>query len=103
MGPLTQQEYQALLDASDICRKYKEAIDPKSAFEILSERVLAVQQEEEQVKADKHGSKAAPKSARAQKSTFEEVMTSPVAKQVGRELVRGVFGMLFGSTSRRRR
>ena len=42
-----------------------------------------------------------------EKSTFEEVMGSPVAKQGGREVVRGIFGMLFGSaprkTSRRRK
>ena len=41
-------------------------------------------------------------SRKAEKSTFEEVMSSPVTKQVGRELVRGVFGMLFGTTPRRR-
>ncbi|CAN5601386.1 DUF853 family protein [soil metagenome] len=101
MGPLTAQEYQALLDGSEIFKKYKEAIDPKSAFEILSERVKAVQQEQQEAAAEKEAPKAPAKSARAEKSTFEEVMTSPVAKQVGKELVRGVFGMLFGSTPRR--
>jgi hypothetical protein len=42
------------------------------------------------------------KSRKNEKSTFEEVIGSPVAKQVGRELVRGVFGLLFGTTPRRR-
>ncbi|HRG10586.1 MAG TPA: ATPase, partial [Cyclobacteriaceae bacterium] len=40
---------------------------------------------------------------RKEKSTLEEVMSSPVSKQIGRELVRGVFGMLFGTTRTRRR
>ena len=40
-------------------------------------------------------------STRKEKSTFEEVMASPVVKQVGKELVRGVFGMLFGTSTRR--
>lgn len=35
--------------------------------------------------------KAPVKSRCIEKSTIEQVMTSPVAKQVGRELVRGVF------------
>ena len=96
MGPLSQQEYQAHLDGSEMVKKYQEAIDPKSAFEILNERVR-----QEQVGADKQTSQSTTRSGRAEKSTFEQVMTSPVAKQVGRELVRGVFGMLFGSAPRR--
>ncbi len=99
MGPLTQQEYQSQLDGSDMFKKYKDAIDPKSAFEILNERVQAVQQSN----APSNASKPSGRAAKAEKSTFEQVMTSPVAKQVGKELVRGVFGMLFGSAPRRSR
>ena len=97
MGPLSQQEYQSHLDGSDRVKKYKDAVDPRSAFEILNERVQAA--------AVKPSDAPQPssRSAKPAKSTFEEVMTSPVAKQVGRELVRGVFGMLFGTTSRKRR
>jgi hypothetical protein len=39
---------------------------------------------------------------KVEKSTFEEVISSPVAKQVGRELVRGVFGVLFGTGRRKK-
>lgn len=99
MGPLSHQEYQGHLDGSVMVKKYKEAIDPKSAFEILNERVQAVRQGE--VEAGKQTSRPTPRSGHTEKSTFEQVMTSPVAKQVGRELVRGVFGMLFGSAPRR--
>lgn len=45
--------------------------------------------------------KTQTRTTRKEKSTFEEVIGSPVAKQVGRELVRGVFGMLFGTSTRR--
>lgn len=96
MGPLTAQEFQAQLDASEMVKKYKDAIDPRSAFEILNERVQAAGQVQQQTQA------TPSRSAKQQKSTFEEVMASPVAKQVGKELVRGVFGMLFGTTTRRR-
>jgi hypothetical protein len=30
---------------------------------------------------------------------LEEALASPLAKQIGRELVRGVFGMLFGKST----
>jgi len=100
MGPLAPEEYKALLDGSEFNKKYQEAIDPRSAFEILNERVQAVKQEQEQA-AQTKATKSAPRSTKVEKSTFEEVLSSPITKQVGKELVRGVFGMLFGSAPRR--
>jgi hypothetical protein len=101
MGPLNDSEYQQQLDQSDLYKKYKETVDPRSAFEMLDEKMQAAQQLQEKEKQQKQEARPT-RSARAEKSTFEEVLTSPVAKQVGRELVRGVFGMLFGTTPRRR-
>lgn len=94
MGPLSSDEYQTHLNNSDVFKKYKETIDPQSAFEILDARmkqqITTAEQKQQQTTSRKQ-----------EKSTFEEVIASPVAKQVGRELVRGVFGMLFGTTTRR--
>jgi len=101
IGPLTPEEYKALLDASDMYEKYKETIDPRSAFEILNERVQALKQGQEQAAAQTQAAKTTARSTKPEKSTFEEVLSSPITKQVGRELVRGVFGMLFGSAPRR--
>lgn len=100
MGPLTPGEYQQHLDQSEMFKKYKDAVDPRSAFEILNERMQAIRQEQETA-APPAATRPASRSAQPEKSTFEQVMASPVARQVGRELVRGVFGMLFGSTPRR--
>jgi DNA helicase HerA-like ATPase len=97
MGPLGESEYQQHLNSSDAVRKYKDSQDPQSAFEILSGRMkedAARAEEAKQVKP-------APK-GKQEKSTFEEVINSPVAKQVGRELVRGVFGVLFGTGRRKK-
>ena len=93
MGPLSLPEYETHLKTSDMFQKYKEPVDPQSAFEILEKKME--RNEEEQ-------SKTSPARGRKEKSTFEQVIASPVAKQVGREIVRGVFGMLFGTTPRRR-
>jgi DNA helicase HerA-like ATPase len=101
MGPLTTQEYQSHLDGSSLNKKYKETVDPRSAFEMLEEKMQSARKEEEKVQQQKEEVKSAGRPARQEKSTFDEVLSSPVTKQIGRELVRGVFGMLFGSTPRR--
>lgn len=103
MGPLTDSEYQQQLNNSDIYKKYKDAVDPQSAFEILNDRLKAHEDEQQQIKEEKEAAKKPVGRPRQEKSTFEEVFTSPVAKQVGKELVRGVFGMLFGTTTTRSR
>ena len=103
MGPLTDAEYKQHLSQSDMMKKYQEVVDPRSAFDILSERVQKIQEEQEAEKSEQAnaGTPVAKTSGRPQKSTFEEVLSSPITKQVGKEIVRGVFGMLFGSAPRR--
>ena len=97
MGPLSEREYKQLLEDSDLYDKYKDAVNPQSAFEILEERMAEHVEEEVKEKEER----ASKRSTRQEKSTFDQVLSSPVAKQVGRELVRGVFGVLFGTTTRR--
>ncbi|MGC4022813.1 MAG: DUF853 family protein [Cyclobacteriaceae bacterium] len=97
MGPLTDSEYKSQLENSEFYKKYKDTVDPRSAFEILNERIQSNQEQEETTQAPKSRKTA------SEKSTFEQVLSSPITKQVGKEIVRGVFGMLFGSTTTRRR
>jgi uncharacterized protein len=99
MGPLSEGEYKSQLDSSDMYKKYKETIDPKSAFEILNDRLQTHQEEKEEEKQQAEEAKP-QKAGRQEKSTFEKVITSPVTQQIGKSLVRGVFGMLFGAPKR---
>lgn len=96
MGPLSESEYRSQLGQSEFYKKYKNTVDPKSAFEILNERVQASQEQSIE-------KKTTPGRRGTEKSTFEQVLASPITKQVGKEIVRGVFGMLFGTTTTRRR
>jgi hypothetical protein len=100
MGPLTEAEYKSYLEQSEFFKKYKDAVDPTSAFELLNERIQSSQQTQAEVKASSVSSSTSR--SRQEKSTFEQVLNSPITKQVGKEIVRGVFGMLFGSQPRRR-
>lgn len=102
MGPVSESEYQEILQHSDSYKKYKDAVDPQSAFELLSERMQKHEDEKREAEESRESkSSSRSTSTRKEKSTFEEVMGSPVAKQVGKEIVRGVFGMLFGTSTRR--
>jgi hypothetical protein len=103
MGPLTTDEYSNVLKASDLNRKYKDAVNPQSAFEMLENRMKETKEKEEAEDIRQGKEREATRSSaskRQEKSTFDQVLSSPVAKQVGRELIRGVFGVLFGKTSR---
>lgn len=100
MGPLSESDYAANIKNSDLNKKYAESINPESAFEILSERMQKTQDEAAEIEEEKREAKeSAPR--RGEKSTFEKVLASPVTRELGKQLVRGVLGMFFGKTGRR--
>jgi len=104
MNILSESEIDSLIANSEIASKYNKQIDRESAFEILNEKLLEKDEEEEEEKDVKVKE---VKSKRKEKSTLEEVMSSPVTKSIGttifRELTRGLLGVLGVSTSTRRR
>lgn len=100
MGPLTETDYFSIVKGSDKNKKYAEAINPESAFEILSERMEKLQKEAQEAEEEKQEAKeVAPR--RGEKSTIEKVLASPVTRELGKQLIRGVFGMLFGKAPRK--
>ena len=102
MGPLAADAYQALISSSQMTAKYSEAVDPESAYEILTKRVNEKLAEEEQVKQQQAEAKEEAKQ-KNEKSAFEEVIDAPITRQIGKEIVRGIFGMLIGKKPRSRK
>jgi hypothetical protein len=99
MGPLEEDDYKARMRESELFKKYQEQIDPESAFEILGRRMERYEADpEEQVAKNQPGASR----RRKEKSTLEQVLQSTTVRQIGREVVRGVFGMLFGKSGRSR-
>jgi DNA helicase HerA-like ATPase len=102
MGPLTQADYDTHVRSSSLYLKYRDPIDPESAYEILIKKMDAHARSKEESKQIIQQEKQ----QKAEKSMITEALSSPLAKQIGREVVRGVFGMLFGkkttSTSRKK-
>lgn len=102
MGPMSASECESLMKSSALYQKYQENLDPESAFELLNKRIEArelAQKEEEEAKAEADEAKSSG-SKRAEKSTFEKVISAPITRQIGTAIVRGLFGMLTGKKSR---
>ncbi|MCS6929694.1 MAG: DUF853 domain-containing protein [Saprospiraceae bacterium] len=103
MDVLTSEELERIVAQSKLVRKYNQEIDRQSAYEILTEKIQEVQERSPQ----KEIPSARP--TRPEKSVFEQVLDSPVTRQIGttiaRELTRGLLGVLGvgGASSRRRK
>ncbi|MEO0936634.1 MAG: helicase HerA-like domain-containing protein [Pseudomonadota bacterium] len=118
LGPITDAERKAILAASDMCGKYDQTLDRKSAFEILRARAdkAAAEAEAAEAKAEeaetpslrefnnarRYSAKRVPRSSSRtprRGPTFGEAMTKMVVKELtgttGRRIVRGVLGGLF--------
>ena len=101
MDVLSPKEISSIVRESELIDTYYKTIDRESAHEILMERVDEMLEEREKQNTEK--SKTTRRSSRVEKSTFEKILTSPVANSIARELTRGILGIFGISTTTRRR
>ncbi|MBE5318953.1 DUF853 family protein [Pedobacter sp. MR2016-19] len=103
MGPLTAADFDQVVHASPMYTKYKDAIDRESAYEILTRRIndqtAVVEQQKQEAEAQKQAEKES-KPKPGEKSLVEQVMGATITRQIGKEIVRGIFGMLTGKKTR---
>ncbi len=114
MDVLSQSEIDTVIRQSALVKEYNIDLDRTSAFEMLQERMeQRLEQEEaqqqaeerirnEQIDAHKEPTRSRSTSGRTQKSTFEQVLKSPVTNMIARELTRGLLGVLGIKTTTRR-
>jgi DNA helicase HerA-like ATPase len=119
LGPATLEERKAVINSSPVAALYDREVDRESAFELITKRTAARDEEEAQIEAEKAAAKQrvleekelakqakeadrAERAARPRASNREGVMEAVVksagramAGQLGRQLVRGVLGSLF--------
>lgn len=105
IGPLTDQERQTILSRSPLKGRYDVALDRESAFELLQVRARESMLRAEEAKQSEAKAKAEKKdggwftgSGRRQ-GVGEALVKSAVrtiGTQLGREILRGVMGSLFG-------
>ncbi|HMQ49350.1 MAG TPA: DUF853 family protein [Saprospiraceae bacterium] len=108
MDVLTPQEIDAIIARSHMIPKYNRTIDSRSAHDILTEKLEEARQETFQEEIRNQRETARKTSTRKEKTVFDQVMSNPTTKQIGRtvarELTRGLLGVLgLSSTSRRSR
>lgn len=105
IGPIEKIEIQKLIKNSELYGKYQESVDRESAFEILKEKAekqkqtdLELQKLEAKYDYDTPRRKTRKKKASKGVGYWAyKTANSRVGKQLGRQLVRGVLGGLFGT------
>ncbi|MDY0274917.1 MAG: DUF853 family protein [Desulfomicrobium sp.] len=104
IGPLADQERQAIMFRSPLKGRYDVAIDRESAFEMLQDRAQKALAQTEEVKSQKNAAKAPSAfdwlSGSGKRQGLGEAVIKSTARtignRVGQEIVRGVLGTLFG-------
>jgi hypothetical protein len=106
MAPLTPDELAADIRQSDLLGEYGTAVDRESARELLAKRMAATTPPADAAPAAR-GGKPARTVAQVVGAGVIGAMSSTVGRTVGREIVRGLFGLLGAkpprSTTRRTR
>lgn len=102
MGSMDEQSCQALMQQSELYSKYKEATDPESAYEILTNRINQKLSEENEVNTVNENTLQPNRNGKPEKTIVEQVMGATITRQIGKEIVRGIFGMLTGKKPRSR-
>ena len=102
MAPLSASELQTLIQSSELHQKYNTTIDVESAYEILTDRVNDRLKEQEE-QANQEISAKNIQHPSNEKSALEKIIAAPITRQIGREIVRGLFGMLTGKKPSSRR
>jgi uncharacterized protein len=100
LAPLSPEERARVQKASPVRGKYDEAVDRESAHERLQAR--AAQRAEEAPAQRGRGRAAEPRSEIADTlGAMAKSVARSAGTQIGRELVRGILGGLFGSGKKR--
>jgi predicted flap endonuclease-1-like 5' DNA nuclease len=91
MDVLTDAEIDNIISKSKLVRKYGEAVDPESAYEILTRKLEAAASQEASQEAEEKPSsrKALPKE--------ESIFDNPVVKQIGRTAASVITRSLLGA------
>jgi DNA helicase HerA-like ATPase len=92
IGPIDPAQRQGIIRQSLLYGQYEKAMDRESAYELLQRRVEKIHEETAKVEADK------PK-GRQPDSLLESVVkstTRAMGSQIGRSIIRGVLGSIFG-------
>jgi hypothetical protein len=100
LSPLTPEERSKIVRGSTLYGHYEKTVDRESAFEKLKARTEGRKMEAEETPSSKRGP--------ARRSPVEEIVGAvatsaahAIGSQIGRQIIRGVLGSLFGGSRKR--
>jgi hypothetical protein len=99
IGPLNAEERQQRLSRSPFKGRYDDMVDRESAFEMLKARAEEQAELAEQAQAnDAQNRPARNRSSRRQSAgeAFIKSAARAIGSQLGRQIIRGIMGSLFG-------
>ncbi len=99
MDVLTTEEQDKIVSSSEISGLYNEVIDRQSAYEILTKKIETTETQDNQTTVESNKKEEGNSIV----NTISNVSKNPIVKQMAREITRGIFGVLFGKTTSRRR
>ncbi|MBK9706723.1 MAG: DUF853 domain-containing protein [Acidobacteria bacterium] len=102
LGPITPQERAQVIQSSIIAGHYENAVDRESAFEILKNRR---EEADAAIQETTENSKPSPVAKEASNilGAFATSAARSIGSSLGRQIIRGVLGSIFGGSSGRRR
>lgn len=99
IGPLSIEERRDRIDRSPLKGRYDHAVDRESAYEILKTRAreAEVQQDREsRLKTDQRTKNTGGRKRQSTGEAFVKSAARSIGNQVGRQIIRGIMGSLFG-------
>jgi DNA helicase HerA-like ATPase len=103
MDVISPAEQDEKIKNSKLAREYEELIDRESAYEILKGKISASPEiEKEQPKSNKQDQTGSEKYSGIAE-TIKDVANSSIGKTIVREVTRGLFGVLLGKSTTRKR
>jgi DNA helicase HerA-like ATPase len=101
LAPLTPDERAAVIRGSVLFGHYEKTVDRESAYEKLKAR-METEKAEEAATAGRAGRSAEPQSEASKMiGAMAKSAAHAIGSQIGRQLIRGVLGSLFGGSKRR--
>jgi uncharacterized protein len=99
IGPLSQEERLDRIDRSPLKGRYDHVVDRESAYEILKDRAKEAEiQQDRQIKqkADQRPKSVNSRKRQGMGEAFVKSAARSIGNQVGRQIIRGIMGSLFG-------
>lgn len=99
IGPLSDEERKERLSKSPLKGRYDSIVDRESAYELLKKRteeLQAEQNKEAQLKAEEQTKPAKGRKRQSMGEAFMKSAARSIGSSVGRRIIRGVLGSIFG-------